>query len=181
MTVYHCQDLCKFTALHLLYFLKDFDLERSSSLINEPGISSLLCISRELSQLSLTTISKQLKQVCCSTGMYFQVWIFTRYHVLSYRSGIKPKQGKPQIFQHCLSYCLGHIQVILYWIFQSQWLFQENKEITKNCHKVFTLNWQNCFVSINFVDLICIIQWMWAFTLGKKKKTVIKKFLCKTI
>lgn len=45
----------------LLVFLKYFDLERSSSLINEPVISSLLRISRELSQPSLTTLSKQLK------------------------------------------------------------------------------------------------------------------------
>lgn len=46
-----------------IVFWKDFDLERSSSLINELVISSLLCISRELSQLSLTTVSKQLKSL----------------------------------------------------------------------------------------------------------------------
>lgn len=59
--MYYCQDHSKFTALYLLHFWKDFDLERSSSLINELVIRSLLCISGELSQLSLTAVSKQLK------------------------------------------------------------------------------------------------------------------------
>lgn len=103
--LHHCPAHGKFKALYLLYFLKYFDLERSSSLMNEPVINGLLCISRELSEFSLITEPKQLKEFSCSKAIYIQLWFFICFYrpgVLNSQKGARMNEYEAQVIQRLL-------------------------------------------------------------------------------